>query len=85
MSAMARDINPEMEVSVFPEGVTADNVDQFLEGADLFIDGLDFFAFEARELVFARCAALRIPATTVAPLGMHERDRPRTTANERGA
>jgi molybdopterin/thiamine biosynthesis adenylyltransferase len=70
MSAMARDVNPEMEISVFPDGVTADNVDRFLEGADLFIDGLDFFAFEARELVFARCAALRIPATTVAPLGM---------------
>jgi molybdopterin/thiamine biosynthesis adenylyltransferase len=70
MSDMARDINPDVQIAAFPDGVTPQNVDRFLEGADLFIDGLDFFAFDTRDLVFARCEALRIPATTVAPLGM---------------
>jgi molybdopterin/thiamine biosynthesis adenylyltransferase len=70
MSDMARDINPDVQIAAFPDGVTPRNVDRFLEGADLFIDGLDFFAFDTRDLVFARCEALRIPATTVAPLGM---------------
>ena len=70
MRDMARDINPDVQIAAFPDGVTPPNVDRFLEGADLFIDGLDFFAFDTRDLVFARCEALRIPATTVAPLGM---------------
>jgi ThiF family protein len=34
------------------------------------VDGLDFFAFDARERVFAHCARAGIPAVTVAPLGM---------------
>jgi molybdopterin/thiamine biosynthesis adenylyltransferase len=70
MCEMARDINPDVELTVFADGLNDGNVDQFLDGADLFIDGLDFFAFAERELVFARCAARAIPATTVAPLGM---------------
>ena len=70
MCEMARDINPDVELTLFADGVTDGNVEQFLDGADLFIDGLDFFAFEPRELVFARCAARGVPATTVAPLGM---------------
>jgi hypothetical protein len=37
---------------------------------DLYIDGLDFFAFDARTMVFAECAKRGIPASTVAPLGM---------------
>jgi len=67
---MARDINPELSLRHFAEGVTPGNVDVFLEGADLFIDGLDFFAMPIRRLVFARCAALGIPAVTAAPIGM---------------
>ena len=70
LEEMALDINPELAVNMFPSGVDPDNVDAFLDGADLYVDGLDAFAFEARELVFARCAARGIPAVTVAPLGM---------------
>ncbi len=67
---MALDINPELEIATFPEGVGAANVDAFLEGADVYVDGLDFFAFAARRLVFARAAAHNVPALTAAPLGM---------------
>jgi molybdopterin/thiamine biosynthesis adenylyltransferase len=70
MSEMALDIDPTIEITPFREGVDARNVDAFLAGADLFVDGLDFFALDERQLVFARCASLGIPATTVAPLGM---------------
>lgn len=70
MSAQARDINPEVEVRGFADGVTRDTLDAFLDGVDLYIDGLDFFAFEARQAVFAACAARGIPAITAAPLGM---------------
>lgn len=70
LSAMARDIHPEVRLEIFSEGVTADNLDCFLDGIDLYVDGLDFFAFSARQMVFARCVERRIPAITVAPLGM---------------
>ncbi len=70
LAEMALSINPTLELRRFPGGVDAANVDAFLEGADLYVDGLDFFAFDVRALVFARCAALGIPAVTVAPIGM---------------
>ncbi|MFN0314209.1 MAG: ThiF family adenylyltransferase [Burkholderiales bacterium] len=70
MAGQARDINPELNIRTFPEGITSANVDAFLDDADLYVDGLDFFAFDARELVFAACERKGIPATTIAPLGM---------------
>lgn len=70
LAAMARDIDPQIELKTFEQGVDAGNLDDFLAGVDLYVDGLDFFAFAARETVFAACAARGIPAITVAPLGM---------------
>ena len=67
---MAKDINPELDMRVFDNGVTESNIDEFLRDADIYVDGLDFFAFKARRLTFAACARLRVPAVTVAPLGM---------------
>jgi molybdopterin/thiamine biosynthesis adenylyltransferase len=67
---MALDINPELEIHTFPEGVNDSNVEQFLDGVDLYVDGLDFFAVKARQRVFAACAEKGIPAITAAPLGM---------------
>jgi molybdopterin/thiamine biosynthesis adenylyltransferase len=70
MASMARDINPELDIKIFPAGINNDNLPAFLAGVDLYIDGLDFFAFDIRQQTFALCAAMGIPATTVAPLGM---------------
>lgn len=70
MIQQAHDINPELDVTGFAQGVTENNLDAFLEGVDLYVDGLDFFAFQARQQVFAECAAKGIPAITAAPLGM---------------
>jgi len=67
---LASDINPQLEVRSFADGVNAANIDRFLEGVDCYVDGLDFFAFDARELTFSTCARLRIPAVTAAPIGM---------------
>jgi len=70
LAEMAKDINPELELRTFAEGVTAENVYDFLSGVDVYVDGLDYFAFQARTTVFGACAQLGIPATTAAPLGM---------------
>lgn len=70
MLAMARDINPELDVRVFGEGLNPGNLKEFLCDGDVYLDGLDFFALDIRRRVFALCASMGIPATTVAPLGM---------------
>src|ERR1700722_9372411 len=70
MEEMALAINPELQIRRFDAGVVPETVDAFLRDADLFVDGLDFFALPLRRQVFARCAALGIPAVTAAPIGM---------------
>ena len=70
MLAMARDINPELDIRVFSDGLNPGNLDAFLDGGDVYLDGLDFFALDIRRRVFALCNSKGIPATTVAPLGM---------------
>tara|TARA_R110001592_G_scaffold246427_1_gene508269 strand:+ start:100525 stop:101406 length:882 start_codon:yes stop_codon:yes gene_type:complete len=70
MTEMARDINPELNIKPFPGGINNDNLEQFLEGVDLYVDALDFFALDARRAVFDACDRLGIPAVTAAPLGM---------------
>ena len=70
LARMAREINPEIDITIFPSGIDTANLPAFLDGVDLYVDGLDFFAFAIRQQTFALCAQLGIPATTVAPLGM---------------
>jgi molybdopterin/thiamine biosynthesis adenylyltransferase len=70
LAQMARDINPELKLTRFTKGIDNTNLAAFFEGVDLYVDGLDFFAFSARQATFAACARLGIPAITAAPLGM---------------
>lgn len=70
MAALARGINPGLDIVKFPAGVDVDNLDSFLDGVDLYVDSLDFFALDIRRAVFAACHAKGIPAITAAPLGM---------------
>jgi len=59
LDEMARDINPELDIRVFPKGVNSENLDEFLEGVDLYVDGLDFFAVDARRAVLRTKGFLR--------------------------
>lgn len=70
LARLARDINPEIDLRLFPQGVQPENVDEFLRDVDVYVDGLDFFALPARRMVFAKCREKGIPALTAAPLGM---------------
>lgn len=70
VARMARDINPEIDLRLFPQGARPENVDEFLRDVDVYVDGLDFFALPARRMVFAKCREKGIPALTAAPLGM---------------
>lgn len=70
LAEMARAINPEVRIKAFPAGVTDANVAEFFTGVNAYVDGLDFFAFHARQMVFRYCYQHGIPATTVGPIGM---------------
>ncbi len=70
MENIALDINPDANIKSYPEGIYAHNVDEFLEGVDIYVDALDFFALEARKTVFQKCYEKNIPVITAAPLGM---------------
>jgi molybdopterin/thiamine biosynthesis adenylyltransferase len=69
MADEALAINPELEIDVFPEAITSANVAALLDGVDVFIDGLDFFAIETRRLVFREARRRRIWAITAGPIG----------------
>jgi molybdopterin/thiamine biosynthesis adenylyltransferase len=70
LARMALDINPEINLRIYSEGITHENVREFLKGVDLFVDGMDLFSFDARQSLYAACAGLGIPATNAGPLGM---------------
>jgi nitroreductase len=70
MEEMALAINPELRITRFDEGVSPQNLDAFLAGVDLFLDGFDFFVLDMRRKAYARCHQLGIPALTAGPVGM---------------
>src|SRR5262245_20603169 len=67
MSEAARGVNPELDIRTFREPISADNVGDFLEGADVLVDGVDFFAVGARRVVFAEARRRGIWAVTAGP------------------
>jgi tRNA threonylcarbamoyladenosine dehydratase len=70
MARLALDVNPDIDLRKFPQGVKPENVDEFLRDVDIYVDGLDFFALPARRMVFAKCREKGIPVLTAAPLGI---------------
>jgi molybdopterin/thiamine biosynthesis adenylyltransferase len=70
MEEAARQVNPELRIRTFPDGVNRGNVNAFLEGVDIYVDSLDYFAFEARTMIFKGCLEKAIPAVSAGPLGM---------------
>lgn len=69
MKKQALSINPFLRLNVFREGITHDNVDMFLNGVDVVLDGLDFFNFDIRRLVFNKAREKGIFVVTAGPLG----------------
>ncbi|ASP49966.1 hypothetical protein B5D82_09655 [Cognaticolwellia beringensis] len=70
MEETIRGINPEAEITNFNQGISEDNLEEFLQDVDIYIDSLDIFALEIRRKVFRRCYEKGIPTITAAPLGM---------------
>ena len=69
LAESARGVNPEAELEFLTEFVTPANIDAFLEGVDLVVDAVDFFAFEARRMLFREAAKRGIWVITAGPIG----------------
>lgn len=69
MARLARQINPEVRLRHFPDGVTPENVTEFLDGSELAVDAIDFFNIEARRMLMANCRSRQITALLAAPVG----------------
>ena len=69
MAEEVRAINPEVRLTVMCDAVTPDNLGEFFEGADLFVDGVDFFSIAARRMLFAEARRRGIWALTAGPVG----------------
>ena len=69
MKEQALSVNPYLEITEFPEGISSSNIDDFLDGVQVVIDGLDFFSFDTRRLLFNRAQEKGIYVITAAPLG----------------
>ena len=69
MKEQALSINPYLEIKEFHEGINESNIDDFLDGVQVVLDGLDFFAFDIRRPLFNRAREKRIYVITAGPLG----------------
>ncbi len=69
MAAMARDVNPDLEIQEFRQGVQPDAVDTLIESADVVVDSLDFFCLTARRTLYAACERHHKTVILSAPLG----------------
>jgi molybdopterin/thiamine biosynthesis adenylyltransferase len=69
MAEMIRAINPEADVQLFPDGVQKDNIQRFLEGVGVVVDGIDFFAFDHRRLLFNEARRKGLHVVTSGPVG----------------
>lgn len=69
LASLLKDINPSVDVRVFSEGVNRENIDDFLQDADFFVDGIDFFEIDIRRALFSSARRMGIYALTAAPLG----------------
>ena len=62
-------INPEADVRLFPNGISSENIDQFLIDVDVVVDSLDFYCFEERFMLYARARERWLWVLTAPPLG----------------
>lgn len=62
-------INPDADVRLFHQGISPDNIGQFLDGVDVVVDSLDFYCFKERFMLFRAARERGLWVLTAPPLG----------------
>ncbi|MBU2637883.1 MAG: ThiF family adenylyltransferase [Nanoarchaeota archaeon] len=54
MEEILKDVNPHLEVKAYYEGINSANIDEFLNNADVAVDGVDYAGVEAKVELFSK-------------------------------
>jgi molybdopterin-synthase adenylyltransferase len=65
----AKEINPDVDIRSFPEGVNLKNVKQFLEGIDWVVDVVDVFAIPEKLALNEEAANRKLPLVSSGSIG----------------
>lgn len=68
---MLNDIADDVEIHVYPKGITEDTVEEFVEGCDLILDAVEYWALAGRILLHqrARAKGIHLMNSTVVGFG----------------
>ena len=69
MHELALQVNPEAQIKTFGEGVNESNMDEYLDGVDVVVDGIEFFEVEAHRLLIRSAVARGLPVVAAVPVG----------------
>jgi len=69
MAEVVQDINPDVELRLYENGVQPDNVEAFLQDVDAVVDSIDYFSIKARILLYKTARRLGKTVFFSAPLG----------------
>jgi molybdopterin/thiamine biosynthesis adenylyltransferase len=69
MARVVQDINPGAEIRIFNEAIGPHNAEEFLQDADVLVDGLEVFEVEVRRILFRLAARRGIYALSAGPVG----------------
>jgi molybdopterin/thiamine biosynthesis adenylyltransferase len=69
MLEIAKEINPDCEIKIFKNSIHENNVKEFLEGCDLFVDAVDAFVVGLRYHLFETAKKNGIYSITAGPMG----------------
>lgn len=69
MAGLVLDINPEIHIKTFPEGITQGNLDDFLSGCQVVIDGIDLFEVDSHRMLINAAVAKGLPVLAAVPFG----------------
>lgn len=70
MVEMALQVNPDLRITKFEQGINAANIDAFLEGVDLAVDAIDAFAVDMHPLLVDSASARGLVTIAAVPLGL---------------
>ena len=70
---LLRQTSDDTTIHVYPHGITEESVDQFLEGCDLVLDEIEYWAVAGRILLHQKARAAGIPILTAASVGFGTR------------
>ncbi len=65
-----RGVNPTARVEVWDRGLSKETIAEFVSKIDVYVDGLDFFVLDLRQMLFQELQKMGKPGITVAPIGL---------------